>query len=220
MVNVQALIGGTVNGLNGTLVLQNMGGDNLTLTNYGVFRFDTAVNNLSNYVVTVFTQPTTQFCVVTNGSGQINAASIDDIVINCTENTISLDNLSLDFGMVFTSENSMQNVTVTNTGNGDIIINSNSQPTPPFTIIGGSCTPAPITLTPNQTCNYIIEFRPSRDGSFTDSFDIFSNTAASPTTVNFSGSSTIRIIPTLSFYGLLLMIILFWRLVYSRKSLF
>lgn len=220
MVNVQALIGGTVNGLNGTLVLQNMGGDNLTLTNYGVFRFDTAVNNLSNYVVTVFTQPTTQFCVVTNSSGQVNGAEITDIMVNCSENTISLDDQTLDFGKIFIGENITKKIIVTNSGSGDIIINSNSQPTTPFTIIGGSCTPAPITLTPNQTCNYIIEFRPSRDGSFTDSFDIFSNTAASPTTVNFSGSSTIRIIPTLSFYGLLLMIILFWRLVYSRKNLF
>lgn len=218
MVNIQALIGGNLNGLNGTLVLQNMGGDNLTLTANGIFRFDTAVDNLSNYAVTVFTQPATQYCEVTNASGQINAASIDDIVITCTENTISLDSLSIDFGMVFVSENSTQNIIITNTGSGDIIIDSNSLPTSPFSIVGGSCAQSPITLTSGQTCDYIIEFSPPRDGSFTDSFDIFSNTAASPTTVNLTGISTIRIIPTLSIFGLLLMIALFINCVYFRKN--
>jgi hypothetical protein len=120
---------------------------------------------------------------------------------------MSLDSQHIEFGMVFTGDNSTKNVIVTNTGIGDIFINSNSKLTSPFTIVDGSCAQSPITLTSGQTCDYIIEFSPPRDGSFTDSFDIFSNTAASPITVNLAGSSTIRIIPTLSFYGLILMMI-------------
>src|ERR1700727_487672 len=59
-------IGGTVSGLTGTgLVLQDNGGDNLTITKSGPFVFPTSVT--SAYAVSVLTQPTSpaQSCVVT-----------------------------------------------------------------------------------------------------------------------------------------------------------
>ncbi|MCP5032218.1 MAG: 3-carboxymuconate cyclase, partial [Actinomycetia bacterium] len=46
-------IGGTVSGLSGTLVLQNNGGDDLTLTADGAFTFATALADGSAYDVTV-----------------------------------------------------------------------------------------------------------------------------------------------------------------------
>src|SRR5204863_8170945 len=54
-------IGGNLTGLaNGaTLVLQNNGGDNLTLTNDGAFTFLTRVASGLNYAVTVLTNPST-----------------------------------------------------------------------------------------------------------------------------------------------------------------
>src|SRR4029077_4321732 len=61
-------IGGAVTGLAGTgLVLQNNGGDNLSVTATGNFTFKTAVNVGSAYAVTVLTQPSSpsQSCVVT-----------------------------------------------------------------------------------------------------------------------------------------------------------
>ena len=61
-------IGGTVSGLSGTgLVLQDNGGDNLTITKSGPFVFPTAVTSGQNYSVKVATQPTNppQSCSVT-----------------------------------------------------------------------------------------------------------------------------------------------------------
>jgi hypothetical protein len=64
-------IGGMVSGLTGTgLVLQDNGGNNLTVTANGAFTFTTAVASGGAYAVTVLTQPSTpaQNCVVTSGS--------------------------------------------------------------------------------------------------------------------------------------------------------
>ncbi len=50
-------IGGTVIGLHGTLVLQNNGGDDLTITSDGLFVFKTALVDGSSYEVTILTRP-------------------------------------------------------------------------------------------------------------------------------------------------------------------
>ncbi len=82
-------IGGTVLGLQGTLVLQNNGGDDLTIIEQnGPFLFATALSDGSDYLASVITQPTNpaQNCVIANGSGKLNGADITGIVINCTTN--------------------------------------------------------------------------------------------------------------------------------------
>jgi hypothetical protein len=79
-------VGGTVSGLVGTgLVLQNNGGDNLTITANGPFTFATALPDLSPYNVTVLTQPTgpAQVCTVTNGSGTISGANVTNVQVTC-----------------------------------------------------------------------------------------------------------------------------------------
>jgi PKD repeat protein len=78
-------VGGTVSGLTGgTLVLQNNGGDNLSITADGSFTFATPLAEGSNYDVTVLTQPADQKCSVSNGSGTISGASVTDVVVTCT----------------------------------------------------------------------------------------------------------------------------------------
>jgi hypothetical protein len=77
-------IGGTVVGLAGTgLVLQDNGGDDLTVTGTGTvsFTFKTAQ---TNYVVTVKTQPTNpaQVCSVVNGSGKATA-NVTSVQVSC-----------------------------------------------------------------------------------------------------------------------------------------
>lgn len=84
-------IGGTVNGLTGTgLVLRNNGGDDLVIASDGVFTFATPVANGGAYAVTAFTQPRpvspsdpTQSCSVSNGSGVVAGANIDDVLVTC-----------------------------------------------------------------------------------------------------------------------------------------
>jgi Galactose oxidase, central domain len=85
---VTATIGGTLSGLgtpNASVILQNNGGDSLTLTANGPFTFKTPVTGPTDaYAVTVNTQPTTpnQICTVTNGSGTASA-NVTNVTVNC-----------------------------------------------------------------------------------------------------------------------------------------
>ncbi|MDR3519800.1 MAG: DUF5018 domain-containing protein, partial [Candidatus Pacebacteria bacterium] len=76
-------IGGTISGLIGTVVLQNNGGDNLSKSANGSFTFATAINNGSNYIVTVLTQPSGQACSVSNGSGTVSSANVTNVAVSC-----------------------------------------------------------------------------------------------------------------------------------------
>ena len=80
-------IGGTVTGLVGSgLVLQNNGGEDLTVCTDCAFTFTAAVANGAAYAVTVKTQPSSpaQNCVVDgNGSGTVDGASVTDVAVVC-----------------------------------------------------------------------------------------------------------------------------------------
>jgi hypothetical protein len=77
-------IGGTVTGLTANgLVLQNNGGDNISISNGSIsFVFTTHVIIGSTYSITVSTQPTGLGCTVTNGSGIANS-NITNVSIIC-----------------------------------------------------------------------------------------------------------------------------------------
>ena len=80
-------VGGTVSGLTGTVVLQDNGGDNLSLSANGPFTFATALAGGAAYNVTVQTNPTGQTCTVTSGSGTIASANITNMTVSCTTST-------------------------------------------------------------------------------------------------------------------------------------
>src|SRR5882762_625823 len=80
-------IGGTVTGLAkaGTgLVLQNNGGDNLTLKANGSFTMPTLVPAGGAYKITILTQPSgpNQTCIVSNGTGTANA-NVTSVQVTC-----------------------------------------------------------------------------------------------------------------------------------------
>src|SRR5438309_935694 len=77
-------IGGTTSGLSGTVVLQNNGGDNLTISVNGGFTFAAALANASPYAVTVFAQPAGQTCTVANGSGTVAEANVTNVTLTCS----------------------------------------------------------------------------------------------------------------------------------------
>ena len=84
-------IGGNVTGLTGTgLVLQDNGGDNLTVTANGSFTFATSIASGKTYAVTVLTQPTNpgQTCVPTAASGTASA-NVTSVVVTCTTNAVT-----------------------------------------------------------------------------------------------------------------------------------
>ena len=63
--------GGTVSGLSGTVVLQDNGGDDLSVSANGSFTFATALAAGAAYAVTVKTSPSGQSCTVSGGSGTV-----------------------------------------------------------------------------------------------------------------------------------------------------
>lgn len=83
-------LGGTVSGLSGTVVLQNNGADNLSLTSDDSFTFTTPLADGSTYAVTVLTQPTGQTCSVSNASGTITDSNITNVAVTCIDSTYTL----------------------------------------------------------------------------------------------------------------------------------
>ena len=77
-------VGGTVSGLSGTVVLQDNGGDNLSVTANGTFTFATALPTGAPYSVTVKTNPAGQTCTVSNGSGTVGSANVTSVAVSCT----------------------------------------------------------------------------------------------------------------------------------------
>ena len=79
-------VGGTVSGLAAgkTVVLQDNGGDNLSVTANGPFTFQTPITYLTGYSVTVLTQPTGQTCTLAGASGAYPGMSVNNVQVTCT----------------------------------------------------------------------------------------------------------------------------------------
>ena len=80
-------IGGTVSGLSGTVVLQNNGGNDLSLSSNGPFTFSTLLADGAAYSVTVKTNPSGQTCTASNASGTVASANVTTIAVACTANS-------------------------------------------------------------------------------------------------------------------------------------
>jgi hypothetical protein len=112
-------IGGSVIGLNGSgLVLQDNGGDNLTITGTGTvpFTFATPVNG--QYSVTILTQPSnpTQTCTVANGGGTATANVTNVQVVCATKYTIGGSVTGLSGTGLVLQDNGGDNYSVTANG--------------------------------------------------------------------------------------------------------
>lgn len=85
-------IGGTVSGLGAgkRVVLQNNGGDDLTVTSNGTFNFSTSLTGGAAYAVTVKVQPDGQTCTVTQGTGN-TAADVSNVSVACSTGTTPPD---------------------------------------------------------------------------------------------------------------------------------
>ena len=77
-------VGGIVSGLTGTVVLQDNGGDNLSISTNGSFTFATPLGFGAPYAVTVLTQPMGQMCTVANGMGTYTGSpSYNSVSVTC-----------------------------------------------------------------------------------------------------------------------------------------
>jgi len=79
-------VGGQVSGLSSgkSVVLQNNGGDDLTVATNGSFTFATLLDPHIAYTVTIRTQPTGQICTLRNASGTATA-NVSNIALTCQD---------------------------------------------------------------------------------------------------------------------------------------
>ena len=82
-------IGGTVSGLSGTAILEDNGGDPLSISANGTFTFDSLLAQSTPYAVTVSTDPSGQACTVANGSGTVGTANITNVSVTCGSGALS-----------------------------------------------------------------------------------------------------------------------------------
>jgi hypothetical protein len=109
-------IGGTVSGLSGTLVLNDNGGDALSLTANGAFTFATPVVTGSPYNVTVANSPAGQTCAVSNGSGTVGSGNVTTVVATCSASSGGTSGLQVQF--LNTDASGVQHYQVTSPDNG------------------------------------------------------------------------------------------------------
>jgi hypothetical protein len=75
-------LGGTVSGLNGTVVLMN-GTQEVPVTSNGTFAFPRTLLSGTTYDVRVKTPPAIQDCTITRGTGSVGGAHITNVQVTC-----------------------------------------------------------------------------------------------------------------------------------------
>ena len=77
-------IGGTVSGIDAgqSVVLQDKGGSDLTVSANGAFSFATKVTSGAAYAVTILAQPVVKICAVTGGSGTAST-NVTSVAMAC-----------------------------------------------------------------------------------------------------------------------------------------
>ncbi|MFO1393136.1 MAG: hypothetical protein U1F09_05140 [Steroidobacteraceae bacterium] len=139
-------IGGTASGLTGAVVLQNNGGDNLTVGGNGSFTFSKKVKKGHAYLVTILSKPATQTCVITNGSGNATD-NVTNVTLTCTTNA------SYTVGGSVTGLGSGKTVVLRNNGGDDLTINADGPFTFATPVISGTGYAVTVLTQPTgQTC--------------------------------------------------------------------
>ncbi len=83
-------IGGTISGLSGTVVLQNNGINDLSISANGLFTFTRPIIKGASYNITVSEQPGGQTCIVTNGTGIIGRSKVGNVSVSCSVALVSI----------------------------------------------------------------------------------------------------------------------------------
>jgi hypothetical protein len=138
-------IGGAVTGLNGSMVLQDNGGDNLTVSTNGPFTFATTMAYGNPYNVTVLTRPTGQLCSITGGGGTATA-NVTSVAISCFTPYYSV-------GGTLNGLAAGDSITLANNGADNITLTANGGFAFPTTLADGSAYNVSIVTQPaTQPC--------------------------------------------------------------------
>jgi hypothetical protein len=114
---------------------------------------------------------------------------------------LSITPTAISFGGIAVGQSTSQSVTVSNTGNQNLTIQSVSSPTSPFSLSGAPANGS--TLTPGQSTLVTATFAPTAPGQYASSFTVTSN--GGTITVNLTGASgapaKLRVTPTALDFG-------------------
>jgi hypothetical protein len=144
-------ISGTISGLDGTVILQNNGTNDLSVTSNGTFSFTTTVASGDPYAVTVLTNPTGpwQTCVVTSDTGTVTDANITDVVVTCSTNHYTI-------GGTVTGLASGETVTLRQNGSNDLTVSANAGFTFTTPVLSGATYSVTVATNPaspvSQSC--------------------------------------------------------------------
>jgi hypothetical protein len=140
-------VGGNINGLLGTLELQNNGMDTISTLADGIFTFPTALSPGDTYNVTVLNAPMNQTCTVSNGQGTIVDANITNVQVQCSENSYTVGG---------TASGLTGTVILQNNGGDNLPVSANGSFTFPTPVAQGSNYLVTILTQPDsQTCTVI-----------------------------------------------------------------
>ncbi|GAB4390716.1 MAG: hypothetical protein Kow0025_24610 [Thermodesulfovibrionales bacterium] len=127
-------------------------------------------------------------------------AAVSGPAISVTDSVAPADDQSVPFGNVTTGTTADQTVTVSNAGNADLVVGTVAQADPlaaPFSITTDNCSGQ--TVAPAASCTITVRFAPTALGAASDSFEIPSNDAATPTvTVQVSGTGASAAVPDIA----------------------
>ncbi|WP_257460045.1 hypothetical protein [Archangium lipolyticum] len=121
-------VGGSVQGLRGSLVLQLNGGEQLTVSNNGPFLFPKLLEPGTAYQVAILTQPRGQTCEVTQGSGDIGDEPATNVKVACQD---------LRYGIGVTVSQLTGTLVLQNNGTDPITITANGAHTFPSRLSSG-----------------------------------------------------------------------------------
>jgi hypothetical protein len=139
-------IGGTVSGLVGTVVLQDNGADDLSVSANGAFTFATEIADGAAYHVTVKTQPSGQTCTASSNTGTIAGANVTNVSVVCAVNTYTVGGtVSGLTGTVVLQDNGADDLSISSDGTFTFA-------TPVADGGGYSVTVKTQPTSPNQTC--------------------------------------------------------------------
>jgi hypothetical protein len=152
----------------GDLVLQNNGGDDLTLANAGAASFKTLMAPDSQFNVTIKSAPADVSCKLANNTGKINYYTYNQTVVTCTPDPYPLGGtISGLQGSGLVLANGSQTVAIaangswqfaTPIGNGSVygvtVLNQPTNPTQTCTVSGGTNGNGTGTIKPNKDINF------------------------------------------------------------------
>jgi len=161
-------ISGTITGVTGTIVLENNGRDDLTLTADGAFKFPLPIPSGSSYDVTTksATGLLSQACTFANATGMVGDSDITNVAITCTANaglTATVSGLS-GTGLILRNTSNGDSLPVS--ANGPVVfaagvangqaynITATAQPSNPTQtcVVGNGAGTAPETTPVTVTC--------------------------------------------------------------------